>query len=102
MESIDFVLAYPQAPIKTDIYMKPPKGPSDFSIPDLPTFSDCFLNVYKLLQNLYGLKDAGKTWADYLTAGLLERRLKLIRACLFTKNGKNPYPLCRRRHFDFT
>ena len=27
MESIDFVLAFPQAPIKTDIYMRPPKVP---------------------------------------------------------------------------
>ena len=30
MESIDFVLAFPQAPIKTDIYMRPPKGPYSF------------------------------------------------------------------------
>ena len=60
MESIDFVLAFPQAPLKTDIYMRPPKVQSGFSIPDLPTFSDRFLNVYKLLKNLYGLKDAGK------------------------------------------
>ena len=65
MESIDFVLAIPQAPIKTDIYMRPPKVLSGFSIPDLPTFSDRFLNVYKLLKNPYGLKDAGKTWFDF-------------------------------------
>ena len=38
MESIDFVLAFPQAPIKTDIYMRPLKVPSGFSVPDLPTF----------------------------------------------------------------
>ena len=36
MESIDFVLAFPQAPIKTNIYMKPPKVLSGFSIPELP------------------------------------------------------------------
>ena len=36
MEPIDFVLAFPQAPIKTNIYMKPPKVLSGFSIPELP------------------------------------------------------------------
>jgi hypothetical protein len=55
MESIDFVLvAYPQAPIKTDIFMQPPKVPPNFTIPDLPNFADQFLKVYKLLKNLYG------------------------------------------------
>ena len=88
MESIDFVLAFPQATIKTDIYMRPPKVPSGFSIPDLPMFSDCFLNVYKLLKNLYGLKDAGKTWFDFLKKGLLEQGWKQseIDLCLFTKD----------------
>ena len=40
VRSIDFVLAYPQAPIKTDIFMRPPKVPPDFNIPDLPRPSD--------------------------------------------------------------
>ena len=89
MESIDFVLAFPQAPIKTDIYMKPPKVPPDFRIPDLPNFVDRFLNVYKLLKNLYGLKDAGKTWFEYLSNGLQKRGWvqSQIDSCLFTKDG---------------
>jgi hypothetical protein len=89
MESIDFVLAYPQAPVKTDIYMTPPRVPPNFIIPDLPSFSDRLTKVYKLIKNLYGLKDAGKTWADYLKKGLLERGWKSseIDSCLFTKNG---------------
>jgi hypothetical protein len=62
MQSIDFVLAYPQAPIKTDIFMKPPQVPTDFKIPDMPSKADRFIRVYKLLKNLYGLKDGGKTW----------------------------------------
>lgn len=45
MQSIDFVLAFPQAPVKTDIYMKPPKVPPDFTIPDLPRFTDRYNNV---------------------------------------------------------
>ena len=42
MRSIDFVMAYPQAPTKTDILMKPPKVPPNFCIPDLPSFTDHF------------------------------------------------------------
>ena len=89
MESINFVLAYPQAPIKTDIFMQPPKVPPNFTIPDLPNFADRFLKVYKLLKNLYGLKDAGKTWADFLNTGLLARGWKPseVDSCLYTKNG---------------
>jgi hypothetical protein len=89
MQSIDFVLAFPQAPVKNDIYMKPPKVPPDFLIPDLPNFADRFLNVYKLLKNLYGLKDAGRTWYEHLTKGLAERGWKQLEidTCLFTKDG---------------
>lgn len=72
MASIDFVLAYPQAPIKTDICMKPLKVPNDFIIPDLPNLADRFMNVYRLLKNLYGLKDVGKTWANFRRKGLLQ------------------------------
>ena len=66
MESINFVLAYPQAPIKTDIFMTPPKVPLNFEIEDLPHREDRYTKVYKLLQNLYGLKDAGRTWGQFL------------------------------------
>ena len=36
----------------------------------------------KLIKNVYGLKDASKTWFDYISAGLLDYR--------FTKNQINP------------
>ena len=89
MESIYSVLAFPQAPINTDIYMKTLKVPYVFPIPDLPAFSDGFLKNYKLLMNLYGLKNSGKTWFELLKEGLLERHWKQseIDSCLFTKNG---------------
>ena len=51
-------MAFPQAATKTDIYMKPPTVPSDFVIPDLPKFMDRFTHVYKIINNLYVLKDA--------------------------------------------
>jgi len=84
MQSVDFILAFPQAPVKTDIFMKPPKVPPDFIISDLPKYADRFLNVYKLIKNLYGLKDAGKTWYDYLRSR--GWKPSLVDKCLFTKD----------------
>lgn len=89
MRSIDFVLAFPQAPVKTDIFMQPPKVPQNFKIPDLPRPSDRVTKCYQLVKNLYGLKDAGKTWFDFLQKGLVERGWKQsnVDACHFTKSG---------------
>ena len=61
-KSVDFVQAYPQAAIQSTIYLRPPAG--------------VVLNdkngemVLKLLKNLYGLKDAGRTWFEHLSDGL--------------------------------
>lgn len=66
-------MAIPQAEVKTDIYMIPPKVPNDFNIPDLPNFTDRVTNTYKLDKKLYNLKDAGRTWNYHLKAGLLKR-----------------------------
>jgi hypothetical protein len=69
--------------------MQPPKVSPNFTIPDLPNVADQFLKVYKLLKNLYGLKDARKTWADFLKTGLLEQGWKPseVDSGLYTKNG---------------
>ena len=69
--------------------MQPPKVLFNFKIPDLPQLSDRFNNAYKLIKNLYGLKDAGRTWNHNLRAGLLKRGWKqsTIDECLFVKNG---------------
>ena len=89
MESIDFVLAFPQAPVASETYMKPPKVPSGFKISDLPAPLDTRNKVYKLLQNLYGLKDAGHTWYLHLKSGLTKRGWKqsATDSCLFTKDN---------------
>ena len=85
--SIDFVMAFPQTNMKNNKYMRPPTVPSDFIIPDLPSFSDSVSNIHTLLENLYGLKDVGWTWNHPLTAGLLRREWKQssLDKCLFTK-----------------
>ena len=71
IRSIDFVLAFPQADVKTDIYMKPPTVPMNFKISDLPLPGDRYINIYKLIKNLYGIKDVGRTWNEFLHAGLI-------------------------------
>ena len=72
MESIDFVLAYPQAPVKTNIFRQPPRVLPGLIIPDLPLPMDEFNKLlYQLLKNLYGLKDAGRTWSEHLQKGLV-------------------------------
>ena len=65
------------------------EGAVRFFYPQFAHVSDRFLNVYKLLKNLYGLKDAGKTWFEFLKKGLLKRVWKQseIDSCLFTKGG---------------
>jgi hypothetical protein len=63
-KSVDFVQAYPQANIKTPIYLHHPAGVVlNNSKGDV---------VLRLAKNLYGLKDAGLTWFEHLTKGLDE------------------------------
>ena len=89
IHSIDFVMTFPQADIKTYIYMRPPQVPNSFKIPDLPFFADIFTKVYKLIKMLYGIKDAGRTWNIHLKKGLYARGWvqSPIDKCLFTKKG---------------
>ena len=65
--------------------MKPPKVPPNFCIPDLPSFTDRFTKVNKPLRNVYGFKDAGKTWFYFLKKVLMNKdgvHLKLTHAYL--------------------
>ena len=55
-KSIDFVLAYPQANLDVDIYMKLPQG---FNV-----------RVLKLQKNLYGLKQEGHKSLEKLSTAL--------------------------------
>jgi hypothetical protein len=60
-KQLDFVLAFPQAPAETDIYMEIPAGFNMASGKD---------KVLKLVNNLYGQKQAGRVWNNYLSDGL--------------------------------
>ena len=80
MRSINFIIAYSQAKVKTDIYMTLPKGTT---IPNV----DPSKNLLQLQQNLYGLKDRQVTWHEHIKNVLQERGFVLskVEPCLFIK-----------------
>ena len=55
---IDYIRAFPQAPIERKTYTKVPPG---MTVPG--NLSDFAL---KILRNLYGQRQTGKVWHDYL------------------------------------
>jgi hypothetical protein len=65
LRQIDFIMAYPQAPIKMDMYMELPQGIQT-------EHGNSKDHVLKLLRNIYGQKQAGRVWNHYLTSKLLE------------------------------
>jgi hypothetical protein len=71
---LDFVLAYTQADIERDLYMKLPAG---FTLPDRTiTEQDRKDYVLKLEKNLYGQKQAGRVWYLHLKKNLLKLGFK--------------------------
>jgi hypothetical protein len=71
---LDFVLAYTQADIERDLYMKLPAG---FSVPGRTiTEQDRKDYVLKLEKNLYGQKQAGRVWYLNLRKNLLKLGFK--------------------------
>eukprot|EP00957_Ditylum_brightwellii_P136952 10444293-Ditylum_brightwellii.AAC.1 len=79
--SIDFVLAYTQAEVKSVLYLHPPAGII------LNTNGEDM--VLKLRTDLYGLKDARRTWWEHLSEGLekIGFRHCNIDQCIWTKEG---------------
>ena len=80
-KSVDFVQAYPQALVKSAIYFHPPAG--------------LILNrsrgdmVLRLIRNLYGLKDAGKTGFEHLTEVMEELGFKPTESdpCIYVRGS---------------
>jgi hypothetical protein len=74
-------MAYPQAPIEMDIYMELPQGieTTDGNSKD---------HVLKLLKNIYGQKQAGRVWNEYLVDKLNSIGFKqsLIDDCVFYRD----------------
>jgi len=82
MRQIDFIMAFPQAPIEMDMYMELPKGIET-------KHGNSKDHVLKLLQNIYGQKQAGRVWNHYLTSKLLEIGFSqsLIDDCVFYRGS---------------
>ncbi len=82
LHQVDFIMAYPQAPIKMDIYMELPTGIHT-------KHGNSKDHVLKLLANIYGQKQAGCVWNSYLVTRLWEINFKqsLINDCVFYRDG---------------
>jgi Reverse transcriptase (RNA-dependent DNA polymerase) len=63
-KQLDFVQAFPQAPVESQLFMEIPKR--------------CHVSegdghwVLEILNNIYGQRQAGKVWYDFLTKGLIQ------------------------------
>ncbi len=82
-QQIDYVLAFPQAPVEKEIYMKIPKG---FEV----TGENAKDYVLKLKRNVYGQKQAGRVWNKYLKKKLIEEvgfTKSKHDECVFYKNN---------------
>ena len=77
--SINFVKAYPQADLKSNIFMWLPFG---FNVDQPGKW------LLQLTKNVYGLKDTGRTWHLHLKQGLLDRGFKpsQVDSCVFVKD----------------
>ena len=91
LRQVDFIMAYPQAPIEMDIYMELPQGieTAEGSSKD---------HVLKLLKNIYGQKQAGRVWNEYLVDRLnsIGFQQSLIDDCVFYR-GDIIFMGCWRR-----
>jgi hypothetical protein len=65
-KQIDYVMAFPQAPVERDLYMEIPKGVQ------LENSKNTRDYVLRIIKDLYGQKQAGWVWYQYLTKGLEE------------------------------
>eukprot|EP00957_Ditylum_brightwellii_P159364 12130802-Ditylum_brightwellii.AAC.1 len=64
---IDYVLAFPQAPVDQQLFMEIPKG---FKMKGLVDTRDYVLELH---QNVYGQKQAGRVWNKFLTDVLVNK-----------------------------
>ena len=80
-KQVDFVLAFPQADIECEMFMEVPEG---FHV-DGSRKDHCL----RLKKNLYGQKQAGRVWNQYLHDGLIARGFKQSKVdmCVYYNNN---------------
>ena len=80
---LDYVLAFPQAPVERELYMRIPKG---FEI-NGGNSDDYLLKIHR---NIYGQKQAGRVWNRYLVNKLVNElgfQQSKIDECVFYKGS---------------
>jgi hypothetical protein len=81
LHHVDFIMAYPQAPINMDIYLELPRGiqTAHRNLKD---------HVLKLEKNIYGQKQAGHVWNSFLVDKLMSIGFTpfLIDDCIFFRD----------------
>ena len=80
---LDYVLAFPQAPVERDLYMEIPKG---FTL-DEGKSADYVLQIHR---NIYGQKQAGRVWNQYLVNKLIKElgfKQSKVDECLFYRGS---------------
>ncbi len=82
LRQVDFIMAHPQAPIEMDIYMELPQGIETAK-------GNSKDHVLKLLKHIYGQKQAGRFWNEYLVKTLNSVGFKqsLIDDCVFYRDN---------------
>ena len=79
---IDYILAFPQAPIEKEMYMRMPKG--------LKQTKGQNEYVLKVKRNVYGQKQTGRVWNQYLTTKLTKEvgfTQSEVDECLFDRGN---------------
>ena len=87
-KQLDYVAAFPQAPIERELYMKVPRGVEVEG-------GNSEDHVLKLHKNTYGQKNAGRVWNQYLVKKLITEvgfRQSKVDECVFY-HGKVMYVL---------
>ena len=80
---LDFIMAFPQAPIQTPLYMSIPK------VYKTPKDENNRPMVLKLIRNIYGQKQGPKVWGDFLHQGLTKASFvqSKVDPCLYYREG---------------
>ena len=79
---LDYVLAFPQAPIERELFMKIPAGVTLHG-------KNKYNHVLRCKKNIYGQKQAGRVWHEFLVKKLksIGFRQSQIDHCIFYKDG---------------
>ena len=88
-KQLDYVAAFPQAPVERELYMKIPAGVD-------VTNGNAKDHVLKLHKNTYGQKNAGRVWNKYLVHKLIREigfKQSKVDECVFY-HGNVMYVLC--------